>query len=945
MRSHLLAAAALAASILVPPALSAADAAPPGALTDPREVHLADLVQITDGGENAEAYWSPDGTELVLQSTHGDYPCDQIYRVPADGSGSMRLVSTGKGRTTCSYFTYPAGERILYATTHLASPDCPAPPDRSQGYVWALYPDYDIVSVRPDGSDLVRLTDSPGYDAEATICPRDGSVIFTSVRDGDLDLYRMDPDGSNVTRITDTPGYDGGAFFSPDCSKIVWRASRPEGEDLEDYRRLLAQALIRPKRLDLWVANADGSEAHRVTYLGVASFAPAWFPSGDRLIFSSNYGDPGGREFDLWAVDVSGAHLERLTYTPEFDGFPLFSPDGGRLVFASNRHHQKPGETNIFVARWVDGAAGGGAPAAAADGPVAPSAPDLPDELLAPDRYLADVAWLADDARDGRGVGTPGIVAARDWLVERFRALGLEPAGEEGSYLQAFEVPVAVEVEEGTALAIGGAAVAADAFVPAGFSASGSAAGPVVAAGYGLVDPDLGIDDYAGLDVAGKVVAVKRFTPDAVTDDTAKRRLSDLRSKAFTARERGATALIVVDVPGEGVEEAPLPGLRVDSGSDAGIPVVVATREAAGALFDPPAAGEPAPMATLSVALAHRFETAWNVVGRLPAGGPAAAGSPEGTPRPGAVIVGAHYDHLGFGGPDSMAPGIVAPHNGADDNASGVAAVLEVARALAARRAELGRDVVFVAFSGEESGVLGSTAFTRKPPGGLDLSRARAMINLDMVGRLREKLTVLGIDSADEWQGIVLPRCRELELPCALGGDAYGPSDHTPFYAAGVPVLYLFTGAHDDYHKPSDDWQKINAAGGARVARLAADVALDLGKRETPLTYERVAAPMPAGDVRSYGASLGVVPDYAGPGEGVSGMLLAGVRPGGPAEAAGMRRDDLLVELAGHEIRDVYDLVFVLRQAKPGQTTRAVVVRDGERLELPVTFGESTRPR
>ncbi len=944
MRSHVLVAATLAASILALPGRSAAQpptSTPnqaPGSLTDPREVHLADLVQITDGGENAEAYWSPDGSELVLQSTHGEYACDQIFRVAADGSGPMRLVSTGKGRTTCSYFTYPKGERILYATTHLDSPDCPPSPDYSQGYVWALYPGYDIVSVRPDGSDLVRLTDTPGYDAEATVCPVDGSVIFTSVRDGDLDLYRMDPDGSNVRRLTNTPGYDGGAFFSPDCSKIVWRASRPEGEELEDYRRLLAQGLIRPKKLDLWVANADGSEAHRVTYLGVASFAPAWFPSGDRLIFSSNYGDPQGREFDLWAINVNGTGLERLTYTPEFDGFPLFSPDGKRLVFASNRHHEKPGETNIFVARWVDAPPSGeAAGSGTATGEAA--APALPDELLAPDRYLADVAWLADDARDGRGVGTPGIVAARDWLVRRFRALGLEPAGEDGGYLQAFEVPVEVEVGAGTALEIDGAPVAPDAFVPAGFSASGSVAGPVVAAGYGIVSPELEIDDYAGLDVAGKVVAVRRFTPEAVTDDTAKRRLSDLRYKAFTAREHGAVALIVVDLPGEEVEEAPLPGLRVDTGTDAGIPVVVATRAAAAALFEPPAEGGSPHSIELAVALKHRDETAWNVVGRLP------AGAPETARRPGAVILGAHYDHLGFGGPESMAPGIVAPHNGADDNASGVAAVLEAARALAARRTELDRDVVFVAFSGEESGVLGSTAFTRRPPGGLDLSRALAMINLDMVGRLREKLTVLGIESAAEWRGIVLPRCRELELPCSLGGDAYGPSDHTPFYAAGVPVLFLFTGAHADYHKPSDDWQKINAAGGARVARLAADVALDLTEREAPLTYERVAAPPPRGDVRSHGASLGVVPDYAGAGEGTTGMLLAGVRPGGPAEEAGMRRDDLLVELAGHEIRDVYDLVFVLRQAKPGQTTRAVVVRGGERLELTVTFGESTRPR
>ncbi|HUP42896.1 MAG TPA: hypothetical protein VM599_06765, partial [Thermoanaerobaculia bacterium] len=515
-------------------------------LRDPRETHLADLVQLTDGGENAEGYWSPDGTELVFQATRGEHACDQIFRIAADGSGEPVLVSTGEGRTTCAYFSFPEGDRILYSTTHLAAPECPPPADRSGGYVWALYETFDVVSVAPDGSDLVRLTDAPGYDAEATVCPVDGRVIFTSVRDADLELYVMAPDGSEVTRLTDTPGYDGGAFFSPDCSRIVWRASRPRTErELAEYRELLEQGLIRPGRLELWTANADGSEARQITWLGAASFAPSFFPGGERVIFSSNLGDPGGREFDLWAVDVDGTGLERITWAEEFDGFPLFSPDGTRLAFASNRFNSAPGETNLFVARWVERA-----PPEAERGLPA----DRAWELRAPDRFLADVTWLADDLREGRGIGTDGLLAARDWLVERFAAIGLEPAGEDGTWLQGFEVPVAVEVEEGTALAIDGAPVPAEAFVPAGFSAGGGAAGEVVAAGHGIVAPELEIDDYAGLDVTGKVVAVRRFTPAAVAeDDDANRRYSDVRYKAFTARERGAAGLIVVDLPGEGV--------------------------------------------------------------------------------------------------------------------------------------------------------------------------------------------------------------------------------------------------------------------------------------------------------------------------------------------------------------------------------------------------------
>ncbi|MGD2115176.1 MAG: M28 family peptidase, partial [Acidobacteriota bacterium] len=688
-------AAALLAVLPQAGALRAEDG--PSSLLDPREVHLADAVQITDGGENAEAYWSPDGTELVLQSTHGDLGCDHIFRVPADGSGAMEMVSSGEGRTTCAYFTYPDGERILYSTTAFGSPECPPPPDFSRGYVWALYDSFEIVSAKPDGSDLVRLTDVEGYDAEATVCPVDGTVIFTSVRDGDLELYTMQPDPSpeggpdrfKVKRLTHTPGYDGGAFFSPDCSKIVWRASRPEGKALEDYRRLLAEGLIRPNELEIWVADRDGSNARQITYLESASFAPSFFPSGDRIIFSSNHAAESPREFDLWAIDVDGTDLERITYTPEFDGFPLFSPDGTRLVFASNRHHARPGETNIFVARWVDDPAG------------APGGTDA-GEARAPDRYLADVAWLADDAREGRGIGTYGLMQARDWLAERFEEIGLEPAGEDGTWFQEFEVPVAVEVLPGTALALDGEPVAREDFTPAAFSASGGASGEVVAAGYGIVAPELEVDDYAGLDVEGKIVAVRRFTPESFGDDD-RRRYSPLRSKAFTARERGAAGMIVVDRPvgeaGELPEEAPLPGLRVDSGSDVGIPVVVATRETAGHLLEPPDGGSGAAgsRAALSVELELEKAPGWNVIGRLP--GADGAGGP--------VIVGAHYDHLGFGGPESMAPGSTEPHSGADDNASGVAAVLEAARRLrgAAEETPLARDVIFIAFSGEETGL------------------------------------------------------------------------------------------------------------------------------------------------------------------------------------------------------------------------------------------------
>src|SRR5262249_32352194 len=235
----------------------------------PEEIHLADLRRITHGGQNAEAYWSFDGSQLSFQARSLNEQCDRIYRIAAVG-GDPPPVPGGNGATPCAPFR-PGDRELIYASTHLGGEACPPRPDMSQGYVWALYKDYDIFRARADGTELVRLTDTPGYDAEGTVCARDGSIVFTSVRDGDLELYRMDADGKNVRRLTHAPGYDGGAFFSADCNKIVWRASRPKpGAELDEYRSLLSQGLVKPSKLEIWVANADGTDARQITYLGAA---------------------------------------------------------------------------------------------------------------------------------------------------------------------------------------------------------------------------------------------------------------------------------------------------------------------------------------------------------------------------------------------------------------------------------------------------------------------------------------------------------------------------------------------------------------------------------------------------------------------------------------------------------------------------------------------------
>ena len=323
-----------------------------GALTFAGETRLANVRQITFGGENAEAYFSHDGSELIFQSTREPLQCDAIFRMRADGS-EVRQLSSGRGVTTCAFIA-PDNRSIIYASTHREHEVCPPKPDYTHGYVWPLYPEYDIFTAGPEGENPQALTDSPGYDAEAVYSPTGERIVFTSVRSGDLELYLMQPDGSGVEQLTDTPGYDGGAFFSLDGEWIVWRASRPRGAALEEYRALLAEGLIRPGQLELYIMNLEERKPIQLTDNGAANFGPYWHPDGKRIIFSSNLHNPDGRNFDLFLIDIDSRDIERITHYDGFDGFPMFSHDGKKLVFASNRRGKVRGETNVFIADWVD---------------------------------------------------------------------------------------------------------------------------------------------------------------------------------------------------------------------------------------------------------------------------------------------------------------------------------------------------------------------------------------------------------------------------------------------------------------------------------------------------------------------------------------------------------------------------------------------------------------
>jgi len=338
-----------------------------GPVTDtlryPEETHLKNIQQLTFGGDNAEAYWSYDGKSLVFQRTSvkDGIPCDQIYvgKVPRKFGEEFtyKLVSTGKGRTTCPFFTKD-GKHIIYASTHLGSEACPPTPDRAKygnKYIWPLYESYDIFMADLDGKIVKQLTTASGYDAEATLSPDGEQMLYTSDKDGDIDLYIMNLKTGAEKRVTNMLGYDGGAWFSPDGTKLIWRASRPKTEaEIKEYKDLLTENLVAPTNMEVWVSNADGSNARQVTTYGQANWAPAYMPDSKRIIFASNHEYKRGFPFNLYTMNEDGTNLQKISRDKGFDAFPMFSPNGKKIVFCSNRNNGGTRDTNVFIADWVE---------------------------------------------------------------------------------------------------------------------------------------------------------------------------------------------------------------------------------------------------------------------------------------------------------------------------------------------------------------------------------------------------------------------------------------------------------------------------------------------------------------------------------------------------------------------------------------------------------------
>ena len=565
------------------------------------------------------------------------------------------------------------------------------------------------------------------------------------------------------------------------------------------------------------------------------------------------------------------------------------------------------------------------------------------------------IKYLASDELEGRLTGTEGNRMAARYIAGLMKQYGLAPAGDSGTYFQSFDFVSSVKLGGNNACVVerkpdegGKQELKVDTdFRPLGFTSNASVSGPVVFAGYGISAPDSKYDDYKDLDVNGKIVLVLRYGPDGNDMHSDLNKYTSLRNKTRTAREKGASAIIMVTGPLDDPDDDLIKLSYDQSFASSGLPAVSLKRavfertfRAMGKDFkslqeemkkdrQPKTFDLSGVTITLTTDVEFVHGRSANVVGYLEGN--------DAKLRDEAIVLGAHFDHLGYGGPGSgsLVPDVHEIHNGADDNASGSAALLELEQAFASHAKELKRTLVFTAFSGEELGTLGSSYYVNHPF--FPLEKTIAMVNMDMVGRLRNKdLTVYGTGTSPVWNGMLARYDADSTFTLKLIPDGIGPSDHSQFYGKDIPVLFFFTGTHDDYHKPSDDWDKINYPGEQKVTQYVYNIVEELDSDPARPQFARTASTTTSsGDSRGFNVTLGIVPDY---GEGKDGLKIGSIRPGGPAEKAGLKAGDLIVMMAGKKVLNIYDYMGILGELKSGQLVDVEVVRDGKQVKAQATM-------
>ncbi len=939
---------------------------------------LSNIHQLTVAGKRAgEGYFSPNGRLMIFQSERQPgNPFYQMYLMNRD-TGEVHKISPGVGKTTCGWI-HPVEQKALFASTQ-NDPNAKAKQEaelkiRASGkkrrYSWDYDESYEIHEVDFSTGRYKNLTNMKGYDAEGAYSPDGRTIVFASNREAYnrklsaeeqklfsksvsafMDIYTMNADGSNVKRLTSAPGYDGGPFYSSDGKKIIWRRFSVDGRSAEIY-----------------TMDANGENQRQITNLGLMSWAPFFHPSGDYIIFSSNRF--GHANFELFIMDAQGrGDPVRVTNSKGFDGLPVFTSDGQSLSWTSKRGKSSSGKgSQIFMADWNDAKArlmlGLSMPAGAGKTSAKLSCKDCKEQIS---RLRWHVATLTSRQMNGRLTGTKGATRASSYVADVFRLLGLEPAGDKGTYFQSFTFTSGVSLGQNNMLTIAATdhslgPTLDEQWRPLSFSKNGQRRETgVVFAGFGIEAPksDRGeaYNSYEDADVKGKWVLMFRGLPANVKP--AQRlhlsRFSRLQYKASVARSKGAIGILVAPAPGVKYKDE-LVKLSLDAvGGTSSLNAVSINKVLFERIMEPLGngmndllkavdAGEKM-RATLvpdiniatTIDIVREKKTGRNVLARL------ASGAKQ---KRAGVIVGAHLDHLGRGNVSgSLAVGdqVGKIHAGADDNASGVAALLDIAERFAGAQKfgalKPARDIIFAAWSGEELGLIGSHHFTKTmadktAKNGLN-GKYAAYLNMDMVGRLRGALVLSGLGSSSAWLPIVERANVLAQLNLKLSTNSYLPTDATSFYLAGVPVLHAFTGTHKDYHLPSDTSDKINYEGLAKITTLMEGGARELVRSTQAPDYLKQTKPGAQGAHRTAQVYLGTVPDYVS--GGLKGLKLSGVMKGGPAEKAGLFVGDLIISLADTPIENIHDYVRVINMLKIGKTIKVVVLRDQKKHEFDLT--------
>lgn len=920
---------------------------------------ISEARQLTfDGPKSGEGYFSADGKKLIFQSErYPENPFYQMYLLDLE-SGNSQLLSTGQGKTTCGWI-HPDLKKVMWSSTHLdksfkqkvkAELEERAKPVKGR-YAWSFDENFDIFESDLKGKNLRRLTTEMGYDAEGSYSPNGEFIVFASNRTAYdhklsetekkkllqdpsyfMEIYIMKSDGSQVKRLTTSPGYDGGPFFSADGKKITWRRFSESGASAEIY-----------------TMNIDGSEQKQITHLNSMSWAPFYHSSGQYIIFATTVG--GYSNFELFIVDAEGLKKPvRVTFAEGFDGLASFSPDGQQITWS---HRNEKGESQIYLAQWNHKAALQALELSEKNDVKDLAFLDLSAEITSEDAKKI-VTELASDKYKGRFTGSAEEQKYTEQISLLFKKWGLKPAlGND--FVQTFEFTSNVKAGDKNAAQFMGRFQASlkygQEFQLVSFSKTGEFnSAPLAFAGFGLnipATPDYaGFDSYKDIDVKNKwVIVLDEFPRPATKDAKIQQQMlaySRLQHKITVAKNKGAYGLIVV-------REGKLGELKFEGSlSDSAIPVLKISASALDQLLQK--SSELKDVQSYS-AVKSKYESyqivpgfvfssqyfkatidleaikgvARNVIGVL---------QPELKTK--ALLIGAHADHLGTGQThSSLAAGEDKNkiHYGADDNASGVAGVLELAHFYSTQK-KIKRPLYFALWSGEEIGVLGSSHFVKTYP--QFSKRFLAGLNMDMIGRLREQLYIQGVGSAQRFKNLAEKVAVTSKLQLAVSSDPYQPTDSMSIYLGDVPSISFFTGAHSEYHTPLDKPETLNYLGLTQVTNAVRTMTETL-LQDPDSAWKKIQVegdPTKKMEGRSFRIYLGTIPDYSQ--EGVVGVRISGTTAQSPADKAGLKKNDIIVEIDSQKIENIYDYVYSLQSMKPQVKINLKVLREGQKINLDI---------